>query len=101
MAWGPSPGIASGHQGEARKTRSAGPRRPRLKARKGGSSEDHLGISMADFCFICSPKSVGIGIISWGRVHGTDWSVAGRDPATAGRVTLSLPGLAGATRISK
>jgi hypothetical protein len=65
------------------------------------SGEGRMAWGPTDFCFICSPTSVGIGIISWGRVHGTDWSVAGRDPATAGRVTLSLPGLAGATRISK
>jgi hypothetical protein len=30
---GPSPGTASGHRGEARKPRAAGPRRPRLKGK--------------------------------------------------------------------
>jgi hypothetical protein len=32
---GPSPGTASGHRGEARKTLAAWPRRPRLKGKKG------------------------------------------------------------------
>jgi hypothetical protein len=68
MAWGPSPGTASGHQGEARKTCAAGLRRPRFKARTGGSSEDHLGTSLADFGFICSPASAEMGFTSWERV---------------------------------
>jgi hypothetical protein len=68
MAWGPSPGTASGHQGEALKTWAAGPRQLLLKARKGGWSEDHLGISSADFGFIRSPASAEMGFISWGQV---------------------------------
>jgi hypothetical protein len=34
MARGPSPGTASGHLGEARRTVAAGPRQPRIKARE-------------------------------------------------------------------
>jgi hypothetical protein len=51
--------------GEARKTLAAGQRRPRLKGKGGCSSEDHLGISLADFELICSPAIAGKGFIGW------------------------------------
>jgi hypothetical protein len=41
-----------------------------LKAKDGCSSEDHLGISLADFGLICSPASARKGFISGGWVMG-------------------------------
>jgi hypothetical protein len=66
MGRGPSPGTMSGHLGEARLTWAAGPRQQRLKAEKGYSSEDHLGVSWADLCFIRGQASAGMGSIRRG-----------------------------------
>jgi hypothetical protein len=88
MVWGPGPGTASGYQGEARKTLAAGQRRQRLKARKGGSSEDHLGISWADFGFIRSPASAGMGLLNESSSAGGE---APEPIALSRAVTRSLP----------
>jgi hypothetical protein len=54
MARGPSPGTVSGHLGEAepqdrcRRAAAAAAQGPR----RVGSSEDHLDVSWADFCFV-------------------------------------------------
>jgi hypothetical protein len=56
----------SGHLGEARKTLAAGPRRPLLKGKRGCSSEDHLGISSADFGLIRSLAIAEMGFIGMG-----------------------------------
>jgi hypothetical protein len=66
MAWGAEPQ-------DRERSPGARPGKPwplgRLAAaqRKGGcSSEDHLGISLADFVLICSPAIAGKGCIGWG-----------------------------------
>jgi hypothetical protein len=63
---GPSAGNVSGHLGEAQRNIARGRwnRGPRPKKR--GSSEDHLAISWADFCFIRGPAGAVMGIIRWG-----------------------------------
>jgi hypothetical protein len=57
--------TVSGHLGEARRNvaRGRGNRGPRPEKR--GSSEDHLGISCADFGLIRGPEGAVMGIIRW------------------------------------
>jgi hypothetical protein len=62
---GPSPWTVSGHLGEARRNVARGRSNSGPKPEKKGSSEDHLGISSADFCFIRGPAGAVMGIIRW------------------------------------
>jgi hypothetical protein len=66
MAWGraPGPGAVTWARPGGPSPQGRGSRSPRPEKR--GSSQDHLEVSWADFCFIHGPAGAVTGIIRWG-----------------------------------
>ena len=96
---GPSPGTASGHRGEARKPRAAGPRRPLLKG-KGGAHpriiwEFHRRISGSSAAGQSSGRAASAGGESPDRI-GQSRAATRPQPAELRQVYQTWPG---ATRI--
>ena len=68
MAWGAEPRKRERSPGRGPEDPGRRAAAVAAQSKEGGSSEDHLGISMADFGLIRGPAGEVTGIISWGRV---------------------------------